>query len=239
MIQTLELGRQRILSVTIIILIMICVALVMYYVVFMEKAQRRITIQYPKRQAAVNMPATGQVTHLPLKLNSAGVIPPIFASSLLLIPSTIIGFSSADPDSIMYIVSRYFSHGHPVYMMLFALMIIFFAFFYTALVFNPEETAENLRKAGNYVPGIRPGKPTAEFLDFVLTRLTAVGALYLVSICILPELVFYHVSLPFFFGGTTILIVVSVTMETISQIQSHIMMQQYKGLLKRTNKGKK
>jgi preprotein translocase subunit SecY len=239
-INTLNLGREGILSSLTILLIMICIAAVMYYVVFIEKAQRRITIQYPKRQSAANMPASSQSTHLPLKLNSAGVIPPIFASSLLLLPGTIIGFSgSADPNSIMSVISRYFSHGNPVYITIFALMIIFFSFFYTALVFNPEETAENLRKAGNYIPGIRPGKSTADFLDFVLTRLTVVGSLYLASICVLPEFIFNRVSLPFYFGGTTIIIVVSVTMETISQIQSHIMVQQYPSLLKLANKGKK
>ena len=240
-LSTFELGRQGALSAVVILGILTLVAVVIGYVVFMERAQRKILIQYPKRQVAVNMPAVAQTTHLPLKLNSAGVIPPIFASSLLLLPATITGFaSSGSPDTLMGKIGLMFAHGQPVYMVCFAALIIFFAFFYTALMFNPNETAENLRKAGNYIPGVRPGKATAEYLDYVLTRLTVVGALYLASICLIPELILSKWSLPFYFGGTTILIVVSVTMETITQIQSHLLAHQYEGLIKKAKaKGKK
>ncbi len=237
---TFELGRQGALSAVVILGILFLVAAVIAYVVFMERAQRRILIQYPKRQVAVNMPAVAQTSHLPLKLNSAGVIPPIFASSLLLLPATISGFAgTTSTDGVLGYIGSIFSHGHPVYMTCFASLIIFFAFFYTALMFNPNETSENLRKMGNYIPGVRPGKPTAEYLDYVLTRLTVVGALFLASICVLPDFIYSRVSLPFYFGGTTILIVVSVTMETITQIQSHLMAHQYEGLIKKAKaKGK-
>jgi len=236
---TFELGRQGALSAIVILGILAMVALIIGYIVFMEKAQRKIPIQYPKRQMAANMPAVSQNTHLPLKLNSAGVIPPIFASSLLLLPATIVGFSTQSPDSWLAYIARFFSHGHPVYIVMFVALIIFFAFFYTALMFNPNETAENLRKMGTYIPGIRPGPQTAEYLDYVLTRLTAVGALYLASICILPELILSRVSLPFYFGGTSLLIVVSVTIDTIGQIQSHLVAHQYEGLIKKAKlKGK-
>lgn len=235
---TFELGRQGALSVFVILGILITVALIIGYVVFMEKAQRKILIQYPKRQTAMNMPATSQNTHLPLKLNSAGVIPPIFASSLLMLPATMVGFSTG-PDSSFAWIARYFAHGHPVYVASFIAMIIFFAFFYTAIVFNPSETAENLRKGGSYIPGIRPGQQTAEYLDYILTRLTAVGSVYLASVCVLPEIVWANVSLPFYLGGTSVLIVVSVTIETFSQIQSHLVAHQYEGLIKRAKlKGK-
>lgn len=237
---TFELGRQGALSAVVIIGILILVAAVIAYVVFIERAQRRILIQYPKRQVAVNMPAVAQTSHLPLKLNSAGVIPPIFASSLLLLPATISGFAgTTSKEGWLGYIGSIFAHGHPVYMTCFASLIIFFAFFYTALMFNPNETAENLRKMGNYIPGVRPGKPTAEYLDYVLTRLTVVGSLFLASICVLPDFIYSRVSLPFYFGGTTILIVVSVTMETITQIQSHLMAHQYEGLIKKAKaKGK-
>jgi preprotein translocase subunit SecY len=236
---TFELGRQGALSALVIIGVLAMVAIVIGYIVFMEKAQRRIPVQYPKRQMAANMPATSQNTHLPLKLNSAGVIPPIFASSLLLLPATIVGFSSVSQDSWMSHIARFFSHGHPVYISMFVALIIFFAFFYTALMFNPNETAENLRKSGSYIPGVRPGQQTAEYIDYVLTRLTVVGAIYLASICILPELILAQVSLPFYFGGTSLLIVVSVTIDTIGQVQSHLVAHQYEGLIKKAKlKGK-
>jgi preprotein translocase subunit SecY len=233
---TFELGRQGAISAIVIVTILAMIALVIGYIVFMEKAQRRIPIQYPKRQVSVNMPAVSQSTHLPLKLNSAGVIPPIFASSLLLLPATIVGFSNPNPDSWLATFSRIFSHGHPIYIALFVGLIVFFAFFYTALMFNPSETAENLRKMGTYIPGVRPGQQTVDYLDYVLTRLTAVGAIYLASICVLPEIILSRVSLPFYFGGTSLLIVVSVTIETISQVQSHLLAHQYEGLIKKTNK---
>lgn len=235
-LNTLELGRQGALSTFILLGVLVMCAFVIGYIVFMEKAQRRIPIQYPKRQSSANMPAVSQGTHLPLKLNSSGVIPPIFASSLLLLPATIVGFSTPSPDSWLGAFSRYFSHGHPVYIICFVALIIFFSFFYTALMFNPKETAENLKKGGSYIPGIRPGSQTAEYLDYVLSRLTVVGAIYLASICVLPELILSRVSLPFYFGGTSILIVVSVTIDTISQIQSHLIAHQYEGLIKKAKK---
>lgn len=237
---TFELGRTGALSAVVILLILLMVAAVIGYIVFMEKAQRRILIQYPKRQVAPDRPAVAQSSHLPLKLNSAGVIPPIFASSLLLFPATIASFSGSSPDSFLGNISRYLAHGNPVYMMLFVALIIFFAFFYTAIVFNPTETADNLKKMGTYIPGIRPGKNTADYIDYVLTRLTAVGALYLASICVLPEIVLSKVSLPFYFGGTSLLIVVSVTIDTIGQVQSHLLAHQYEGLIRKAKlRGKK
>lgn len=226
-------------KIILILAILLMIAIVIGYIVFMEKAQRRILIQYPKRQVAADRPATSQSSHLPLKLNSSGVIPPIFASSLLLFPATISSFSGSNPDSWLGMLSIYLSHGHPVYITLFVSLIIFFAFFYTAIVFNPTETAENLRKMGSFIPGIRPGKMTADFIDFVLTRLTAIGALYLASICVIPELILSKVSLPFYFGGTSLLIVVSVTIDTISQLQSHLVAHQYEGLIRKAKlKGK-
>jgi preprotein translocase subunit SecY len=237
---TFELGRTGALSAVVILLILLMVAAVIGYIVFMEKAQRRILIQYPKRQVAPDRPAVAQSSHLPLKLNSAGVIPPIFASSLLLFPATIASFSGSSPDSFLGNISRYLAHGNPVYMMLFVALIIFFAFFYTAIVFNPTETADNLKKMGTYIPGIRPGKNTADYIDYVLTRLTALGALYLASICVLPEIVLSKVSLPFYFGGTSLLIVVSVTIDTIGQVQSHLLAHQYEGLIRKAKlRGKK
>jgi preprotein translocase subunit SecY len=174
----------------------------------------------------------GEASHLPLKLNSSGVIPPIFASSLLLLPATIANLAS--PDSILADVAAYLRPGSPVHMGLYAALIIFFCFFYTAIVFNPAETAENLRKYGGFVPGIRPGKNTADYLDFVLTRLTFVGALYLAVVCLLPEYLISEFALPFYFGGTSLLIVVSVTMDTVAQIHSHLLAHQYEGLIKKS-----
>ncbi|MDP3371842.1 MAG: preprotein translocase subunit SecY [Candidatus Paracaedibacteraceae bacterium] len=234
LIQTLQLGQQGSLSTFIILGVFLMVISVIGYIVFMEKAQRRIPIQYPKRQMSANMPASSQSTHLPLKINSAGVIPPIFASSILLMPTTIIGFAGGgDPSSVWGKIASVMAHGQPLYMLSFVIMIIFFAFFYTAIMFNPAETAENLRKSGSYIPGIRPGAQTAQYIDFVMTRLTVVGALYLASICILPEIILSQVALPFYFGGTSILIVVSTTIDTIGQVQSHLVAHQYEGLIKK------
>ena len=239
--RTIELGRTGALSFLVIMGILFMVALVIGYVVFMERAQRRILIQYPKRQVAPDRPATAQTTHLPLKLNSAGVIPPIFASSLLLFPATIAGFSAdASPDTWLGMIALYLNHGTPLYMLMNVTMIVFFAFFYTAIVFNPTETAENLRKMGAYIPGVRPGSSTANYIDYILTRLTAVGAIYLASVCILPEFIINRVgSLPFYLGGTSILIVVSVTIDTINQVQSHLLAHQYEGLIRKSKKGKR
>ncbi len=238
--KTFVAAEQGAIKTWVLFLILAMVAAVIGYVVFMEKAQRRILIQYPKRQIAADRPAMAQTSHLPLKLNSSGVIPPIFANSLLLFPATIAGFSGTmDPDSIMGMISTYMAHGKPLYMLCSTALIIFFAFFYTAIVFNPTETAENLRKMGSFIPGIRPGKATADHIDYVLTRLTVIGSLYLASICLLPELILSKVALPFYFGGTSILIVVSVTIDTISQMQSHLVAHQYEGLIKKAKlKGK-
>jgi preprotein translocase subunit SecY len=229
--QLFELGRTGSLSAFTIVAFLAGSVAVVTFIVFMERAQRRIPVQYPKRQVGNKM-FGGEASHLPLKLNSSGVIPPIFASSLLLLPATIASFNAA-PDSILAQVAAYLRAGAPVHMALYALFIIGFAFFYTAIVFNPTETAENLRKYGGFVPGIRPGKQTADHLDYVLTRLTTVGALYLAAVCLLPEYLISEFSLPFYFGGTSLLIVVSVTMDTVAQIHSHLLAHQYEGLIKK------
>ena len=230
MAQLLELGRTGSLSAFVIILFFIGAVAVITFIVFMERAQRRILVQYPKRQVGNKM-FGGEASYLPLKFNSAGVIPPIFASSLLLLPSTIANF--APPDSFLADLKLYLQPGSLIHMTLYAVLIIFFCFFYTAIVFNPAEHAENLRKYGGFIPGIRPGKNTADFLDTVLTRLTTVGALYLTVVCLLPEYLISEFSLPFYFGGTSLLIVVSVTMDTVAQIHSHLLAHQYEGLIKK------
>jgi preprotein translocase subunit SecY len=201
----------------------------------MERAPRRILIQYPKRQTGNRM-SQGESSHLPLKINTAGVIPPIFASSLLLMPLTVAQFAAqggAGPDWLISVTTA-LQHGAPLYMTLYALGILGFAFFYTAIVFNPEETAENLKKYGGFIPGIRPGQRTAEFLDYVLNRITVIGAAYLVVICLLPEFLISSLAVPFYFGGTSLLIVVNVTMDTVAQIQSHLLAHQYEGLIKKS-----
>jgi preprotein translocase subunit SecY len=230
LVQLLELGRTGSLSPFVIIMFMVGAVAVITFIVYMERAQRRILVQYPKRQVGNKM-FGGEASHLPLKLNSSGVIPPIFASSLLLLPSTLANFAS--PDSVLADVKLYLQPGSLVHMTLYAALIIFFCFFYTAIVFNPAETAENLRKYGGFVPGIRPGKNTADYLDYVLTRLTVVGAIYLSVVCLLPEYLISEFSLPFYFGGTSLLIVVSVTMDTVAQIHSHLLAHQYEGLIKK------
>jgi len=205
---------------------------ILAFIVFMERAQRRIPVQYPKRQVGSRM-FGGDSTHMPLKINTSGVIPPIFASSILLIPATISGFSSDMQPGWLQTIAGAVGHGQPAYMLLYAFLIIFFGYFYTAVVFNPEETADNLKKYGGFVPGIRPGKATADYFDRVLTRLTTVGGIYLVAVCLLPEILISNYGLPFYFGGTSILIVVSVTMDTVTQIQSHLLAHQYEGLIRK------
>lgn len=228
----LELGRTGAMSPVFIILFLLMAVAVIAFIVFMERAQRRILVQYPKRQQG-NRVFGGESSHLPLKLNPSGVIPAIFASSLLLLPATIGGFTGgAGPDWFVAVTAA-LGYGQPLHLLLYAAMIIFFTFFYTSIVFNPQETAENLRKHGGYVPGFRPGQRTAEHLDYILTRLTAVGALYLAAVCILPEILISRYSIPFYFGGTSLLIVVSVTMDTVAQIQSHLIAHQYEGLIKK------
>ncbi|MBM3485799.1 MAG: preprotein translocase subunit SecY [Alphaproteobacteria bacterium] len=233
MVQTLELGRTGAMSALFIIFLMILAVGVVMFVVYIERAQRRIVVQYPKRQVGNKM-FGGDSSHLPLKLNTSGVIPPIFASSLLLMPATIAGFSHGQGPDWLTTIATYLGHGRPLYLILYALMIIFFAFFYTSVVFNPTETADNLKKYGGFVPGIRPGKNTAEHLDYILTRLTVIGAGYLVLVCLLPEILIANYSVPFYFGGTSLLIVVTVTMDTITQVQSHLLAHQYEGLIKKS-----
>jgi preprotein translocase subunit SecY len=230
---TLDLGRTGALSTAIIIGLLVMAVVVIFCIVFVERAQRRILIQYPKRQRGNKM-SGGDTSHLPLKVNTAGVIPPIFASSILLLPITIIQFSAGSGPEWMSTVAAYMGHGQPLYLAMYLGMIVFFAFFYTAVVFNPAETADNLKKYGGFIPGIRPGKNTANYLDWVLTRLTVVGAGYLAIVCLIPEILISRWSVPFYFGGTSLLIVVTVTMDTVTQVQSHLLAHQYEGLIKKS-----
>ena len=228
----LELGRTGAMSPVFIIVFLILAMAVIAFIVFMERAQRRILVQYPKRQQG-NRVFGGESSHLPLKLNTSGVIPAIFASSLLLLPATVGGFAGTGGPEWFVAISAALGYGQPLHLALYVAMIIFFSFFYTSIVFNPQETAENLRKHGGFVPGYRPGQRTAEYLDYVLTRLTTVGALYLAAVCVLPEVLISRYAVPFYFGGTSLLIVVSVTMDTVAQIQSHLIAHQYEGLIKK------
>ena len=231
---TLELGRQGQFNFMELLLLFGMIVGVITLIVFVERAQRRVIVQYPKRQTAGGGQAQAQNNHMPLKLNTAGVIPPIFASSLLLLPLTIVGFAGSDGGEFTASIARFLQHGQPIYMMLYGGFIMFFCFFYTAIVFNPEENADMLRKYGGFIPGIRPGKHTASHLDYILTRITTVGAIYLVFICLLPEFLISKYSMPFYFGGTSLLIVVTVTMDTIAQIHSHLIAHQYEGLMKKS-----
>ncbi|MBN9510147.1 MAG: preprotein translocase subunit SecY [Alphaproteobacteria bacterium] len=229
----LELGRTGALSPIFILGFVVIAFAVIAFIVFIERAQRRIVIQYPKRQVGTRM-FGGDATHMPLKINTSGVIPPIFASSILLIPATVAGFSARSGDAgWLGWIGNALAHGQPAYMVAYAAMIIFFSYFYTAVVFNPQETAENLKKYGGFIPGIRPGSATADYFDHVLTRLTTIGAIYLVVVCLLPEFLISNYGVPFYFGGTSILIVVSVTMDTVTQIQSHLLAHQYEGLIRK------
>ena len=229
----LELGRTGALSPVFIVAFLVIAVAVVAFIVFMERAQRRIVIQYPKRQVGQRM-FGGESTHMPLKINTSGVIPPIFASSILLIPATISGFSGAtEAPGWLAAIGQALGHGEPAYMIVYAAMIIFFSYFYTAVVFNPDETADNLKKYGGFVPGIRPGRATAEHFDTILTRLTTIGGLYLCLVCLLPEILISRYGVPFYFGGTSLMIIVSVTMDTVTQIQSHLIAHQYEGLIKK------
>ena len=229
---TLELGRTGALSAALIVFLIFMAAGIVAFIVFIERAQRRIIVQYPKRQVG-NRAYGGESTHLPLKLNTSGVIPPIFASSILLMPITAASFMANNGPEWMSAVTAYLGRGQPLYLALYTGLIVFFAFFYTAVVFNPVETADNLKKHGGFIPGIRPGKNTAEHLDYVLTRLTVIGAAYLSAICMLPEILISRLQVPFYFGGTSLLIVVTVTMDTVAQVQSHLLAHQYEGLIKK------
>ncbi len=235
--QAFSLARTGAMSGGALLLIALLVVAVTVAIVFMERSQRRLLVQYPKRQVGNRM-FGGDTSFLPLKINTAGVIPPIFASSLLLLPATMMGFlATADMPAwaqwVPGLVGQ-LQHGQPAFMVLYGLLIVFFCFFYTSVVFNPEDTAENLRKYGGFMPGIRPGKRTAEYLDFVLTRLTVIGAAYITIVCLLPEMLIGFYNAPFYMGGTSVLIVVSVTMDTVTQIQSHLLAHQYEGLIKKS-----
>jgi preprotein translocase subunit SecY len=230
--QMLELGRQGQLSIFAIMGIVAMSLVAIYVIVFVERAQRRLLIQYPKRQVG-NQMMQGDRSHLPLKLNTSGVIPPIFASSLLLLPITVANFSAGQGPQWLNTITAWLGHGQPLYLILYAVLIVFFAFFYTSIMFNPKETADNLKKYGGFIPGIRPGEQTATYIDYVLTRITTIGAIYLVIVCLLPEFMIGYAAIPFYFGGTTLLIAVSVPMDTVAQIQGHLMAQQYEGLIKK------
>ncbi|HEU4838853.1 MAG TPA: preprotein translocase subunit SecY [Micavibrio sp.] len=230
----LELGRQGQFNAIELLGIGAMVIGVIAFIVFLERAQRRVLVQYPKRQMGANQMSMSQQNHNPLKLNTSGVIPPIFASSLLLLPLTVVNFAgAASQGGMMSQIVALLQHGQPLYMALYGALIVFFAFFYTAIVFNPQENAEMLRKYGGFVPGIRPGKNTADYLDYVLTRITFIGSIYLVLICLLPEMLISHYAIPFYFGGTSLLIAVSVTMDTVAQVHSHLIAHQYEGLIKK------
>jgi preprotein translocase subunit SecY len=231
--QVFELSRTGAMSAAFLIMLLVLAVGVIVFVVFVERAQRRLVVQYPKRQSGNGM-VGGESSHLPLKLNTAGVIPPIFASSLLLLPATFqsLGANENLPDWLQFVLA-YMAPGQPIYLLLYLSMIVFFCFFYTSIVFNPEETADNLRKYGGFIPGIRPGKNTALYLEYVLERLTVAGAAYLALVCLMPEILRSQYAVPFYFGGTSLLIVVSVTMDTVQQIQSHLIAHQYEGLIKR------
>jgi len=237
----LEMGRTGGLSPIVIVGFGFIAIAAIAFIVFMERAQRRVIIQYPKRQVGSRM-FGGDSTHMPLKINTAGVIPPIFASSLLMVPATISGFAGNATypawvplwaSNALTLITGSLSRGQPLYLVFYASMIIFFSYFYTAVVFNPQETADNLKKYGGFIPGIRPGRATADYFDTILTRLTTIGAFYLVAVCLLPEVLTGKLNLPFYFGGTSLMIIVSVTMDTITQMQSHLLAHQYQGLIKK------
>ena len=234
LVGTLELGRTGALSAFIIIGLFVMAIAVIAFIVFVERSLRRILIQYPKRQQG-GRSFGGEAQYLPLKLNVAGVIPPIFASSLLLMPVSLINLTGGQSGGADWLVAlnALLGRGQPLYLAIYVSLIVFFAFFYTAIVFNPEDTAENLRRNGGYIAGIRPGKPTADYLDFILTRLTVIGAAYLAAVCILPEILISQYAVPFYFGGTSLLIVVTVSLDTVNQIQSHLLAHQYEGLIKK------
>jgi len=231
----LELVRTGAMSIIVALLVVVLVALVTYFVVFVERGQRKILVNYARRQVG-NKVYGGQSSHLPLKLNMAGVIPPIFASSIILLPATIANWFSAG-DSMRWLkdISSTLSPGQPVYVMLYAAAIVFFCFFYTALVFNSRETADNLKKSGAFIPGIRPGDQTAKYIDKILLRLTLAGAIYITFVCLLPEFLILKYNVPFYFGGTSLLIIVVVTMDFMAQVQNYMMSQQYESLLKKAN----
>jgi preprotein translocase subunit SecY len=232
-VQLFELGRQGSISTGLVLAVIAMVFVVVGFIVFIERAQRRVPITYPRRQVGNKM-YEGQSSFLPLKLNTSGVIPPIFASSLLLLPTTAANFAQGAASSgLLSTISTLLGRGSPTYIILYVALIVFFAFFYTATVFNPSDTAENLKKHGGFVPGVRPGERTAQYIDYVLTRITVLGAGYLALICILPELLTSYSSIQLYFGGTSLLIVVNVTMDTVAQIHGHLQAHQYEGLIRK------
>ena len=233
---TFELGRTGALSATMILAIIILIIFTVLFIVFFERAMRKILVNYPRRQVG-NKIYGGESSHLPLKINTAGVIPAIFASALLLLPVTLSNFGMSDSEMFLNISSM-FTQGQPLYMLLYASGIIFFSFFYTSIVFNPRETAENLRKYGGYIPGIRPGDRSAEYIETILMRLTTIGSLYLTFVCLTPEFLISKYPIPFYLGGTSILIVVVVAMDTVTQVQTRLMSSQYESLIKKSKFGK-
>jgi preprotein translocase subunit SecY len=239
-VELFELGRQGSISSGLVLGVVVMVFVVVAFIVFMERAQRRVPITYPRRQVGNKM-YEGQSSFLPLKLNTSGVIPPIFASSLLLLPTTVANFAQGSTSSgVFTTISALLGRGSPLYLTLYVALIVFFAFFYTATVFNPSDTADNLKKHGGFIPGVRPGERTAQYIDYVLTRITVLGALYLALICLLPEWLISYAALPFYFGGTSLLIVVNVTMDTVAQIHGHLQAHQYEGLIRKARlKGRK
>lgn len=230
---TLELGRTGALPILLIIFLLALSVAAIMFIVFVERAQRKVVIQYPKRQRG-NKVFGGESSHMPLKINTSGVIPPIFASSLLLLPTTVISMTAGQGPEWLQTVAAWLGRGQPLYIGLYLALIVFFAFFYTSVVFNPTETAENLRKNGGYIPGIRPGKNTADYLDKITSRLTVIGAAYLSVVCLLPEILIAQWQVPFYLGGTSLLIVVTVTMDTVGQVHSHLLAHQYEGLIKKS-----
>ncbi len=237
--EVFELTRTNQMSLIFLLFLLLMAVGVITLIVYVERAQRRIVVNYPKRQVG-NKVFGGESSHLPMKLNSAGVIPPIFASSLLLMPLTVAGFSASGGPEWLTWVTAYLGRGQPAYLLVYLSMIVFFAYFYTGVVFNPHDTAENLKKNGGFVPGIRPGKNTGDYLYFIQMRLTTIGAIYLGAVCLLPELLISKANVPFYFGGTSLLIVVSVTMDTVGQVHSHLLAHQYEGLIKKSRlKGRK
>ena len=236
LVTTFELGRTGAISTLMIIFIFVLLVVTILFIVFMERALRKILINYPKRQMGNKMYG-GESSHLPLKINSAGVIPAIFASALLLLPVTFSNFNVSQNETFLNI-SSYFSQGQPLYMILYASGIIFFTFFYTSITFNPNETAENLRKYGGFIPGIRPGESTALYIDTILTRLTTIGALYLTLVCLMPEFLIANYPIPFYLGGASVLIVVVVAIDTVTQVQTRLMSSQYEQLIKKTKFGR-
>ncbi len=232
LVSLLQLGRTGALSTIFIIFFLVLAVAVIAFIVFIERAYRRVMVQYPKRQVGNRM-FGGDSTHMPLKVNTSGVIPPIFASSILLVPATITGFSQGTGNSLLIRISTLLGQGQPLFLVLYAAMILFFTFFYTAVVFNPEETADNLKKYGGFIPGIRPGSATSNYFDYVLTRITVLAAIYLVAVCLLPQILISYYAVPFYFGGTSLIIIVVVCMDTITQIQSHLLAHQYEGLIRK------